>query len=206
MARTVGDLRLLFEVMAGYDDADVAAAPVALRLPVGGQAQDHSIGYFEQDGRTSVTAETRRRSGTQWGRWQRLASRPRRFVRRIWSRPTCGGSSLGSLGMLLSPMTKGREQDLSPLLRQFLGWVAKEPTHTGHTLPLHLLQRDELRTQFLAQMRVFPSWCVRWRRYRRSGTGGERSWQVEGQEVKYLDAWSTPSGSICSDFRRASFQ
>src|SRR5258706_7786369 len=59
MARTVDDLRLMFEVMAGYDDADVSAAPVALRLPAGGRAQDRSIGYFEQDGRTSVTAETR---------------------------------------------------------------------------------------------------------------------------------------------------
>jgi len=46
MARTVDDLRLMFEVMAGYDDADVSAAPVALRLPAGGRAQDRSIGYF----------------------------------------------------------------------------------------------------------------------------------------------------------------
>jgi len=67
------------------------------------------------------------------------------------------------------------------------------------------LQRDELRTQFLAQMRVFsvlvcPVAAIPAFRH------GERSWQVEGQEVKYLDAWSTPSGSICSDFRRASCQ
>jgi Asp-tRNA(Asn)/Glu-tRNA(Gln) amidotransferase A subunit family amidase len=86
-------------------------------------------------------------------------------------------------------MTKGREQELSPLLRQFLGWVAKEPTHTGHTLLYTWLQRDELRTQFLAQMRVFsvlvcPVAAIPAFRH------GERSWQVEGQEVKYLDAWS----------------
>jgi len=92
-------------------------------------------------------------------------------------------------GMLLSPMTKGREQDLSPLLRQFLGWVASEPTHTGHTLLYTWLQRDELRMQFLAQMRVFsvlvcPVAAIPAFRH------GERSWQVEGQTVKYLDAWS----------------
>jgi len=67
--------------------------------------------------------------------------------------------------------------------------VAKEPTHTGHTLLYTWLQRDELRTQFLAQMRVFsvlvcPVAAIPAFRH------GERSWQVEGQEVKYLDAWS----------------
>jgi hypothetical protein len=91
--------------------------------------------------------------------------------------------------MLLGPMTKGRERELSPLLRQFLGWVAKEPTHTAHTLLYSWLQRDELRAQFLAQMRVFsvivcPVAAIPAFRH------GERSWRVEGQEVMYLDAWS----------------
>ena len=191
MARTVGDLRLLFEVMAGYDDADVSAAPVALRLPAGGRAQDHSIGYFEQDGRTSVTADTRAALRDAVGAvaeagFHTAPFRPENLeqARDLWWKffGIAGG-------MLLGPMTKGREQELSPLLRQFLGWVAKEPTHTGHTLLYTWLQRDELRTQFLAQMRVFsvivcPVAAIPAFRH------GERSWQVEGQEVRYLDAWS----------------
>src|SRR5713226_6071792 len=35
MARSVADLRLLYEAMAGYDDADVSSAPVPLHLPQG---------------------------------------------------------------------------------------------------------------------------------------------------------------------------
>jgi amidase len=201
MARTVADLRLLYETMAGYDDADVSSAPVPLHMPVGqstlGQsmqsqiAQQHSIGYFEQDGRTSVTAETRAavrdaaEALSQSG-FRTAPFRPENLeqARDLWWKffGIAGG-------MLLSPMTKGREQELSPLLRQFLGWVAKEPTHTGHTLLYTWLQRDELRTQFLAQMRVFsvlicPVAAIPAFRH------SERSWQVEGQTVKYLDAWS----------------
>ena len=37
-------------------------------------------------------------------------------------------------GMLLGPMTEGREADLSPILKQFSSWVAAEPSHTGQTL------------------------------------------------------------------------
>jgi Asp-tRNA(Asn)/Glu-tRNA(Gln) amidotransferase A subunit family amidase len=191
MARTVADLRLLFEVMAGYDAADVSSAPVALRLPQGQSAQEHPIGYFEDDGRTPVTPETRAAVRTaaealnQSG-FQTAPFRPENLeqARDLWWKffGVAGG-------MLLGPMVKGHEQHLSPLLRQFLGWVAAEPTHTGHTLLYTWLQRDELRTQFLAQMRVFsvlvcPVAAIPAFRH------GERSWQVEGHTVKYLDAWS----------------
>jgi amidase len=201
MARTVADVRLLFEVMAGYDDADVSSAPVPLHLPQRARAQgqpmtgqpmkDHSIGYFEDDGRTPVTPETRAAvraavDALAQSGFQTAPFRPENLeqARDLWWK------FFGITGgMLLGPMVKGREQDLSPLLRQFLGWVAAEPTHTGHTLLYTWLQRDELRAQFLAQMRVFsilvcPVAAVPAFRH------GERSWLVEGHNVKYLDAWS----------------
>jgi Asp-tRNA(Asn)/Glu-tRNA(Gln) amidotransferase A subunit family amidase len=191
MARTVADLRLLFEVMSGYDDADVSSVAVALRLPQGKSAQEHSIGYFEDDGRTPVTPETRaavRAAAEALGQagFRTAPFRPENLelARDLWWKffGVAGG-------MLLGPMVKGHEQDLSPQLRQFLGWVAAEPTHTGHTLLYTWLQRDELRTQFLAQMRVFsvlvcPVAAIPAFRH------GERNWQVEGHNVKYLDAWS----------------
>jgi amidase len=51
------------------------------------------------------------------------------------------------------------------------------------------LQRDELRSKFLAQMEVFqillcPAAAVPAFRH------GERSWLIDGKTVKYLDAWS----------------
>src|SRR5260370_25860315 len=51
MARTVADVKALFEVMQGPDDGDPSAAPVPLRWPSGDEARKLRIGYFEDDGR-----------------------------------------------------------------------------------------------------------------------------------------------------------
>ncbi len=59
MARTVGDLKILFEVMQGPDDGDPSAAPVPVRWPHDEDLRNIRIGYFEDDGRTPVTPETR---------------------------------------------------------------------------------------------------------------------------------------------------
>jgi amidase len=45
MARSVADVRLLFEVLAGYDDRDALSAPVEIREPV---LQDVRIGLMDQ--------------------------------------------------------------------------------------------------------------------------------------------------------------
>ena len=58
MARTVQDLKVLFEVMQGPDVGDPCAAPVPLRWPSRDELKGIRIGYFEDDGRTPVTAET----------------------------------------------------------------------------------------------------------------------------------------------------
>ncbi len=86
-------------------------------------------------------------------------------------------------------MFKGRESDLSPILKQFLEWSAAEPALTGETLLDVWIRRDELRAQFLRQMQQYPillcpAAAIPAFRH------GERSWQVEGKVVQYLDAWS----------------
>jgi len=59
MARTVADLKVLFEAMQGPDIGDTCAAPVAVRWPGEEESRKLKIGYFEDDGRTPVTPETR---------------------------------------------------------------------------------------------------------------------------------------------------
>src|ERR1041384_6993141 len=59
MARTVGDLKILFEVMQGPDIGDPSSAPVPVRWPDKNDLKKMRIGYFEDDGRTPVTPETR---------------------------------------------------------------------------------------------------------------------------------------------------
>src|ERR1700733_3966826 len=58
MARTVADLKILFEVMQGPDAGDTCAAPVPLRWTSEDETRTLRVGYFEDDGRTPVTPET----------------------------------------------------------------------------------------------------------------------------------------------------
>src|SRR5271167_2511977 len=59
MARTVADLKVLFEAMEGPDSGDTCAAPVPLRWPNEDEMRTLRVGYFEDDGRTPVTPEIR---------------------------------------------------------------------------------------------------------------------------------------------------
>src|SRR6201993_3288686 len=59
MARTVGDLQALFEVMAGPDPGDPMSAPVPVRKITKEELKQVRVGYFEDDGRTPVTLATR---------------------------------------------------------------------------------------------------------------------------------------------------
>ena len=181
----------MFEVMAGPDDGDPSSAPVALRKIAREKLRQVRIGYFEDDGRTAVTPETRAAvraaaEGLSRAGFEVVPFRPEGLeeARQLWWKffGTAGG-------MILGPLTTGRESDLSPLLKEFLGWVAAEPEHTGHTLLNTWLQRDALRSQILAQMQVFPillcpAAAIPAFRH------GERTWDVEGKRVRYLDAWS----------------
>jgi amidase len=191
MARTVADLKVLFEAMQGPDDGDTCAAPVPVRWPTERQTKKLRIGYFEDDGRTPVTPETRAAVITaaealRGAGFEVEPFRPEGLeeARVLWKRffVTAGG-------MLIRPMFRGREHDLSPTLKQFLEWSAAEPPLTGETLLDAWVGRDTLRAKFLAQMRKYPillcpAAAIPAFRH------GERSWTIDGKTVGYLDAWS----------------
>jgi Asp-tRNA(Asn)/Glu-tRNA(Gln) amidotransferase A subunit family amidase len=191
MARTVADLQLLFEVMQGPDDGDPSAAPVPVRWPSRGDLKKLRIGYFEDDGRTPVTPETRAavRTAAEALRRAGFVVEPFRpegleSARKLW------WQFFGIAGgMLLGPLTKGREQDLSPLLKQFSSWVSSEPSHTGQTLLDAWIMRDVLRMQVFSQMREYPILLCPVAAIP-AFRHGERSWKIDGKTVQYLDAWS----------------
>ncbi len=91
--------------------------------------------------------------------------------------------------MLLRPITKGREHDLSPILKQFLEWAAAVPPHTADSLLDAWIRRDAARAQFFTQMQKYPillcpAAAIPAFRH------GERTWTIDGKTVHYLDAWS----------------
>ena len=189
MARTVGDLKLLFEVMQGPDDGDSCAAPVPLRWPK--QSEIKRIGFFLDDGRTPVTPETRAAvakaaQALRGAGFEVHFFRPKGLeeARILWKKFFV---KMG--GMLIGPMFQGRENDRSPIMKEFLEWSAAEPQLTGESLLEAWIARDVLRSKILAQMRSFPillcpAAVVPAFRH------GERSWMIGGKTVQYLDAWS----------------
>ena len=191
MARIVADLRVLFEVMQGPDIGDTCAAPVPVRWPSDDETKKLRIGYFEDDGRTPVTPEIRAAVRTAVEALRSTGFQVDRFrpdgleeARRLWHK-----FFVVAGGMLLRPMFKEEDADLSPILSQFLEWAASEPAHTGRTLLDAWIQRDLLRARFFAQMQQYPillcpAAAIPAFRH------GERSWQVDGKTVHYLDAWS----------------
>src|SRR5262245_15677178 len=60
MARTVRDVELMFQAIAGPDNGDPNSAPVPLRPADSRSLHQTRVGYFEDDARTPVTPETRR--------------------------------------------------------------------------------------------------------------------------------------------------
>jgi Asp-tRNA(Asn)/Glu-tRNA(Gln) amidotransferase A subunit family amidase len=191
MARTVADLKVLFEVMQGPDDGDPGAAPVPVRWPDQKIFKKIRIGYFEDDGRTPVTPETRAAVRIAAEGLQSAGFGVERFLpdglehaRQLWWK------FFGITGaMLLGPMTKEREADLSPIFTEFSDWAAAEPSHTSETLLDMWIQRDIVRMQLLAQMQDFPVLLCPVASIP-AFKHGERCWEVEGKTVKYLDAWS----------------
>lgn len=191
MARTVADLKVLFEVMQGPDDGDTCASPVPLRWPTDEELKRLRIGYFEDDGLTPVTPEIRQAVRTAAEALMRAGFeveplRPAGLeeARVLWKKffVKCGG-------MLIRPMFAGREQELSPMLKQFLEWSAAEPTLSGQDLLDAWIRRDVLRASFLEQVRNYPILLcppAAIPAFRH----GERQWTIDAKIVEYLDAWS----------------
>lgn len=191
MARTIADVSQLFEVMAGPDPGDPCAAPVPLRRWSDSAIGRLRIAFFEQDGLAPVTPETAAavrctadalaQQGFEVTEWK-----PDNLDRawRLW------WNLFGRAGqMAFSPMLDGHDSEISPILRDFRARVAEEPPLTATELLNAMLERDVLRTRFLAKMEEFPILICPVS----SGAAfrhGERQWTIQGRRVDYLKAMS----------------
>lgn len=190
MARTVGDLELLFEAMVGPDDGDVRSAPVPNRHWDRDKLSSHvHIGYFEDDGLAPVTPETRQaiRKAAKSLQDQGFTVehfRPKGLeqLRELWwvFFGLAGGQVLG-------PMLEGHEAELSPILREFVGIVKASPPLTLSCLLNAWIERDQCKIRLLEQMRKYtvllcPVCSVPAFRH------GERKWQIDNKQVEYLDS------------------
>ncbi len=189
MARTIEDVTLLFEVLSGQDPTDPAGSPVPLRRYSSEELKRIPIGFFEDDDLVAVTPETRAavQSAVSALREQGFRVEPYRprsleRARKLWwvFFVRCGA-------MFVDALVKGKEDQLSPILRGFLEIAHAEAPLTAEELLNAWAESDVIRGELLAEMSEFPVLLcpvcsVPAFRH------GERRWRLDGSEVGYLDA------------------
>jgi len=190
MARTMDDVALLFRMLSGQDPLDPVSAPVALREPGLEELRSNRIGFFEDDGLVPVTAETRAAVQSAAAALREAGFRVEPFrpstleaLRKIWDKffLQCGA-------MFYAPEIRGREERLSPIFKEFLGFAEAAPALTAQELLDAWAELDLLRARTLAEMRRYPILLCPVASIP-AFRHGERSWDVEGHTVDYMDAW-----------------
>ena len=189
MARTIGDIELLFSVLAGQDPHDPISPPVSLRKPSLDDLRKLTIGYFEDDGLVPVTPETRLaiHSAVQVLREAGFLVEPFRPgqlepLRKLWTRffVQCGA-------LFYEPEIQGKLDQLSPVFSEFLSIADAAGDLSTRELLFGLAELDLLRSKFLAEMSEFPVLLcpvASIPAFRHN----ERLWTIDGTSVKYLDA------------------
>ncbi len=189
MARTIADVALMFRTLSGQDPHDPASPPIALHEPSLDELRSNKIGFFEDDGLVPVTQETRdavqaAASALRDAGFRVEPFRPRTLesLRQLWWKffVQCGA-------MFYAPAIIGREQHLSPIFSEFLGFSEALPPLTATELLDAWAELDLLRSKMLQEMSAYPVLLCPVASIP-AFRHGEREWIVEGRAVKYLDA------------------
>ncbi len=158
MARSVADVRALFEVMAGPDAGDALSAPVPLCRVLPEELRGLRIGILESEALGNATPETHaavHRAGQLLGdqgfHVEPINLRGLDRALELW------WFFFGPvIGDLIRHSTKGQEELLSPMLRECLAITAAEPVVTLESFMAACTNRDLVRAEILRQMMEVP--------------------------------------------------
>ena len=160
MARTVGDVKVLFEVLRGLDPGDALTSPVQPVETVAKPGEKLTIGILEGDALGRVTPETQIavRQAAQFLAYQGFELQPFRLnhlerVLELW------WSFFGTVvAELYQGEFRGREDLLSPVFRDYLA-AAWPPGSQPMSMPQFVgmcTARDRERQRILEAMREVP--------------------------------------------------
>ena len=185
MARTVEDLKLLFEVLAGYDAADPFSAPVPLRRDL---AVDGCIGVMEQF--LDFPVENAMREAVQ-----KAAGLLASCGFEVDSyRPSGLQNACDTwwffFGELPSPFTRelldGRESDAHWTGTELLNMTDPGAVISGRTVVEKLELRDHIRAVLLRQMERFPLLLLPVCSVT-AFSHRQRNWQIDGRSLGLID-------------------
>ena len=188
MARTMRDVALMFETLSGSEASDPVGVPLPLRNLSDAELRAKPIAVLEDDGLIPVTAETREavRSAAKALQARGFEVRPFRSdsleaARRLWwiFFIRCGR-------MLLEPMIRDREDQLSATFRYYLEVARREPILSGDELLAAWAESDQVRAKLLEELTPYsavitPVCSIPAFRH------GEREWMIDGRRAEYFD-------------------
>ena len=158
MARTIGDVRLLFEVMAGPDAGDALSAPVPPLRHSGSDLRGLRIGILENDALGVATPETRAavaRAAMSLAE-QGFSVEPFR-LNGLDSALELWWFFFGTvIGNLLQHSIAGHEAQTSPMLLEYLSRAATPDPISLDRFLKACADRDLLRAEILRQMQGVP--------------------------------------------------
>ena len=158
MARTVADLGILFQVMAGPDGGDALSAPVPVRQAEAQELQGLRIGILESGALGRATPETLSsiRNAAQLLCDLNFRVEPLNLEKLDRALELWWFFFGPVIGHLIHESVKGREALLSPMLREFLEIATAEPLSSVDAFMTACADRDQVRAQILRQLRDVP--------------------------------------------------
>lgn len=187
MARTIGDVRALFEAMAGTDAGDALSAPVPISEVEERELRKLKIGILESEGLGIITPET----AAAVNRAAKLLSGQGFAVETKRLRGLDRATELWwyFFGPVVADLIRrgaiGREELMSPMLREFIALATGETALTYDGFLNACGERDSLRAEILRQMKdvtVLLSPVASGPAFRH----GEGSWR-SGERENYRD-------------------
>ena len=156
MARTIADIRALFEVMAGPDPGDALSAPVPLAAVNDAQLEDVRVGILESDvlGRTDAEAAAALQKAANGLAAQGFVVEPLRLQGLEHAIELWWFFFGPAIAHLFQPSVAGNENKLSRIFRDYLQFT-EAPVTLGALLSA-CAERDLLRANILRQMRDVP--------------------------------------------------
>ncbi len=155
MGRTVADVRALFEMMAGPDPGDASSAPVPMRRVEESKLHGLRVGILEGEALGKATPET----GAAVQRAGKILSEQGLVVetKRLSGLDRAIELWWYFFGPVIADLirkgTAGREEEMSPMLREFVALATAETTLTYDGFLHACVERDSLRAEILRQMK-----------------------------------------------------
>src|SRR6266478_4137836 len=158
MARTIADVRLLFEVMAGPDAGDALSAPVPMRMYRETELRGTRIGILESEDLGVATPETRaavEQAAKSLGECG-FSVEPFRLNGLDRALDLWWFFFGPVIGNLLQHAIAGQENQISPMLREYLSCANSGNPITLEQFMKACAERDLLRAEILRQMKDTP--------------------------------------------------